>query len=80
LQYAPLAAVNRDDAAAGGSREENPGVFIILEQRRAFINGIAFQHQHGGAHSDILFPKQGDMLNVRAILDRLNRGSGYRQI
>ncbi len=61
-------------------REENPGVFLVFEQRLAFLNGIAFLHQHGGTHSDILFPKQGDMLNIRAILDCLNRGSGYRQI
>ncbi|MNH37751.1 hypothetical protein D3C79_986970 [compost metagenome] len=44
LQHAALATIDCRDAAAGGSREENPGVLFIFEQRLAFLNGIAFLH------------------------------------
>ncbi|EFW11835.1 hypothetical protein SSYM_2077 [Serratia symbiotica str. Tucson] len=80
LQYAALATINGDDATTGWCREDNPRVLFIFKQRLAFLNGIAFLYQHGGTHCDILLPKQGNMLNLRTIKDRLNRRSSYGQI
>ncbi|MNE06563.1 hypothetical protein D3C80_991550 [compost metagenome] len=80
LQNAPFTTVDGYDAAAGWRSEEYAGGLFIFEQRLTFLNAIAFLHQHGRAHSDVFFPKQGDMLNDWAVMNCLNRCSGNGQI
>ncbi len=67
-------------AARGRRRVAHAGQLLVLEDRLAAQHVVAGLHQHRGLEPHVVGPQQGHAGHGGAGLDRLDRGTGNREI